>query len=71
MAILGNIQYQGRWGSEQSDLVGDVPCYCRVIGLNGHQRSFPAQMLYDPNYSRSKALKCFSGSLEYSATEQT
>lgn len=43
--ILRNIQYRGRWGSEQSDLVGDVPYYCRGMGLNDHQRPFPTQTM--------------------------
>jgi len=32
--IPGNIQGQLGQGSEQSDLVQDVPAHCREIGLN-------------------------------------
>jgi len=33
--IPGNIQGQVRWGSEQPDVVVDVPAHCREIGLDG------------------------------------
>ena len=32
--MLGNIQGQVKWGSEQPGLVEDVPAYCRVVGLD-------------------------------------
>jgi len=32
--IAGNIQGQVGWGSEQPDLVGDVPGLCRGLGLD-------------------------------------
>ena len=31
--IPGNIQGQVGWGSEQHDLVEEVPAYCREVGL--------------------------------------
>jgi len=31
----GNIPGQVGWGSEQPDLVEDVPAYCRGAGLDG------------------------------------
>jgi len=31
----GNIQGQAGRGSEQSGLVGDIPAYCRGVGLDG------------------------------------
>jgi len=33
--IPGNIQDQGGRGSEQPDLVEDVPAHCRGVGLDG------------------------------------
>jgi len=41
--IPGNIQAQAGWGSEQPDLVEDVPAYCRGVGLDDRQRSLPTQ----------------------------
>jgi len=32
--VLGNIQGQVGWGSEQPDLVVDVPAYYRAVGLD-------------------------------------
>ena len=32
--IHGNIQGWAGWGSEQPDLVEDVPAHCRVVGLD-------------------------------------
>jgi len=32
--IPGNIQGQVGWGSEQPDLLEDVPTYCRGVGLD-------------------------------------
>ena len=33
--IPGNTEGQAGRGSEQSDLVEDVPAYCRLVGLDG------------------------------------
>jgi len=33
--ILGNVQGQVGRGSEQPDLVEDVPAHCRGVGLDG------------------------------------
>jgi len=33
--IPGNIQGQVGQGSEQSDLIEDIPIHCRVVGLEG------------------------------------
>ena len=43
--IPGNIQGQAGQGSEQSDLVEDVPAHCRWVGLDGLQRSLPTQTI--------------------------
>ena len=43
--ILGNIQGQVGWGSEQPDVVVDVPAYCRGIGLDDLERSLPTQTI--------------------------
>ena len=32
--IPGNLQGQAGWGSEQPDLVEDVPAHCRGVGLD-------------------------------------
>jgi len=32
--IPANIQGHAGWGSEQPDLVEDVPAYCRGVGLD-------------------------------------
>jgi len=41
--IPGNVQGQAGRGSEQHDLVGDVPAQCRGVGLDGRSRSLPSQ----------------------------
>jgi len=41
--IPGHIQGQVGWGSEQPDLVEDVPAHGRGVGLDGLQRSLPTQ----------------------------
>jgi len=46
----GNIQGQVGWGSEQPDLIQDVPAHCRGVGLDDLWRTLPAQSilwLYD------------------------
>lgn len=43
--LPGNIQGQVRQGSEQPGLVEDVPDFCRGVGLDGHQRSLPTQIV--------------------------
>jgi len=43
--VPGNIQGQVGWGSEQPDLVGDVPAHCRGAGLADLSRSLPTQSI--------------------------
>jgi len=43
--IPGNIPGQVGRGSEQPDLVEGVPAHCRGVGLDGLQRSLPAQTI--------------------------
>ena len=43
--IPGNIQGLAGWGSEQPDLVEDVPAHCRGVGLDDLPRSLPTQTI--------------------------
>jgi len=43
--IPGDIQGQVGWGSEQHDLVEDVPDHCRGVGLDDLWRSLPTQSI--------------------------
>lgn len=33
--IIGNIQDQVEWGSDQTDVLEDIPAHCREVGLDG------------------------------------
>jgi len=51
--IPGNVQGQAGWGSEQPDLVEDVPAHCRGLGLDDLYRSLPTQStlwFYDSSF---------------------
>ena len=43
--IPGNIQGQAGRGSEQPDLVEDVPAHCWGVGLDGLKKSLPTQTI--------------------------
>jgi len=55
--IPGNIQGQVGWGSEQPDVVEDVPAHCSGVGLHNVSRSLPTQTIlsfYDYLFSNTK-----------------
>ena len=43
--IPGNLEGQVGQGSEQPDLVEDVPAHCRAVGLEDVERSLPTQTI--------------------------
>ena len=45
--VPGNIQGQVGQGSEQPDLVEDVPAHCRGVGLDGLSCPFQPKLFYD------------------------
>jgi len=43
--IPGNRQGHVGRGSEQADLIEDVPAHCRGVGLDGLERSLPTRII--------------------------
>lgn len=44
-SVPGSMEGQVGWDSEPCDLTEDVPAYCRVVGLDGLEISFPVQTI--------------------------